>query len=94
MAFQFAHKHMSFSCSKVLDTLEDSPILEDLPIIKDPSWKSNAKDILEDPSYSWFFTFLLCTYLLHCTIKIPFFVKYSFISRIQAVFVNYTIEEK
>jgi hypothetical protein len=36
---------------KALDTLEDPPILEDLPIIEDPSWKNNAKDILEDPSH-------------------------------------------
>jgi hypothetical protein len=35
---------------KALDTLEDPPILEDLPIIEDPSWNNNAKDILEDPS--------------------------------------------
>jgi hypothetical protein len=35
---------------KALDTLEDPPILEDLPIIEDPHWKNNAKDILEDPS--------------------------------------------
>ncbi len=36
---------------KALDTLEDPPILEDLPIIEDPHWKNNAKDILEDPSH-------------------------------------------
>ncbi len=34
-----------------LPIIEDPPILEDLPIIEDPSWKNNAKDILEDPSH-------------------------------------------
>jgi hypothetical protein len=49
----FLVQHFSLECislNKALDTLEDPPILEDLPIIEDPSWNNNAKDILEDPS--------------------------------------------
>jgi hypothetical protein len=65
-------------CPKALDTLEDPPILEDLPIIEDPHWKNNAKDILEDPSHRWFFNLFIAYIFIALYNKDTLFCKIFF----------------